>query len=332
MQTQIKKEKALKQSLIFFILLLSLSSESHAEKMRVAYASFGPALSPSWVTAEKGFWKKHGLDVELIYLGGGSRSVPALLSGSIEVFLGSDTAGYTANLQGADLVKLGVAMNTTGYSVVTRPEIGTVADLKGKTLGIGRGRDLPYIHLSKLLRDNGFDPRDDVKWLALGGSDAGRLAMLKSGVIHGTVFPATADLIAVRAGMKILQKLETPALAGGIHSSSIFVQKNRDSLRRFLEGYIEGIHYMINHRDESVMVFSKVLKNSDLNSVAHLYDEIGKRVQQDLRPNPESVRFFIDLIAVDYPQAQRLSEKDYWDLSLLDEIQRSGFVQRLYRK
>jgi ABC-type nitrate/sulfonate/bicarbonate transport system substrate-binding protein len=227
---------------------------------------------------------------------------------------------------------LGVAMNTTGYSVVTRPEIGAVADLKGKTLGIGRGRDLPYIHLSKLLRDSGFDPKDDVKWLALGGSDAGRLAMLKSGVIHGTVFPATADLIAVKAGMKILKKLETPALAGGIHSSSIFVQKNRDSLRRFLEGYIEGIHYMINHKDESVIVFSKVLKNSDLNSVAHLYDEIGKRVQQDLRPNPESVRFFIDLIAVDYPQAQRLSEKDYWDLSLLDEIQRSGFVQRLYRK
>jgi len=57
--------------------------------------------------------------VNTSHLGGGSRSVPALLSGSIEVFLGSDTAGYTANLQGKDLVKLGVAMNTTGYSVVT---------------------------------------------------------------------------------------------------------------------------------------------------------------------------------------------------------------------
>ena len=120
---------------------------------------------------------------------------------------------------------------------------------------------MPYIHLSKLLRDNGFDPKDDVKWFA---RDAGRLAMLKSGVIHGTVFPATADLIAVRAGMKILKKLETPALAGGIHSSLIFVRKNRDSLRRFLEGDIEGIHYMINHKDESVIVFSKILKNSDL--------------------------------------------------------------------
>ena len=73
--------------------------------------------------------------------------------------------------------------------------------------------------------------------------------------------------------------------------------------------------------------FSKILI-SIASPIFH--DEIGKRVQQDLRPNPESVRFFIDLIAVDYPQAQ-VSEKDYWDLSLLDEIQRSGFVQRLYK-
>jgi hypothetical protein len=40
----------------------------------------------------------------------------------------------------------------------------------------------------------------------------------------------------------------------------------------------------------------------------------------------------LDLIALDYPQAQRVSYKDFWDLSLLDEIQRSGFVQRLYGK
>ena len=231
MQSQIKKEKALKQSLIFFILLLSVTSESHAEKMRVAYASFGPALILLGDRG-KGFLEKTrprcGIDL--------SRRRIAFGAGPAQrqhrSFLGSDTAGYTANLQGGDLVKLGVAMNTTGYSVVTRPEIGAVADLKGKTLGIGRGRDLPYIHLSKLLRDNGFDPKDDVKWLALDGSDAGRLAMLKSGVIHEELFPATADLIAVKAGMKILTKLETPALAGGIHSSSIFVQKNRDSLRR----------------------------------------------------------------------------------------------------
>ena len=84
-----------------------------AEKMTVAYATLGPALSPGWVTSDKGIWK-HGLDVDLVYLGGGSRSVPALLSGSIQLFFGSDTAAYVAAIQGAKIVKLGVTMNTLG--------------------------------------------------------------------------------------------------------------------------------------------------------------------------------------------------------------------------
>ena len=69
--------------------------------MTVAYATLGPALSPGWVTSEKRIWRKHGLDVDLVYLGGGSRSVPALLSGSIQLFMGSDTAAYVAAIQGA---------------------------------------------------------------------------------------------------------------------------------------------------------------------------------------------------------------------------------------
>ena len=72
----------MKQLLLALLLsLFQATSLFAADKMRVAFASFGPALSPAWVTSDKGFWKKQGLDVELIYLGGGSRSVPALLSG-----------------------------------------------------------------------------------------------------------------------------------------------------------------------------------------------------------------------------------------------------------
>ena len=141
--------------------------------MTVAYATLGPALSPGWVTSEKRIWRKHGLDVDLVYLGGGSRSVPALLSGSIQLFMGSDTAAYVAAIQGAGVVKLGVTMNTLGYFLMTAPEIRRIADLKGKVLGIGLGRDLPYAHLTKLLRDNGIDPKTDVKILPLGGEPGG---------------------------------------------------------------------------------------------------------------------------------------------------------------
>ena len=88
--------------------LLSLAAPSSgAEKLRVAYPTLGPGSTPSWVTYEAGFWKKSGLDVELILLGGDARMLPALISGSVDVILGSDTGVTMANLQGANLVRIG---------------------------------------------------------------------------------------------------------------------------------------------------------------------------------------------------------------------------------
>src|SRR4029450_335195 len=131
-------------SLVLLITVLFSSTLGAADKMTVAYATLGPGLSPGWVTSDKGIWRKHGLDVDLVYLGGGSRSVPALLSGSIQLFMGSDTAAYVAAIQGAKIVKLGVTMNTLGCFLMATPDIRSIADLKGKVLGIGLGRDLPY--------------------------------------------------------------------------------------------------------------------------------------------------------------------------------------------
>jgi ABC-type nitrate/sulfonate/bicarbonate transport system substrate-binding protein len=140
----------------FFTLLvifLSATGLHAAEKLRVAYPAIAAGVAPVWITWEKGIWQKHGLDVEVIYLGGGSRAVPALLAGSIELFLGSDTASYVAAMQGMKLAKLGVTMNSIGYYLMTQPDIRTLTDLKGKVIGIGLGRDLPYIYLSKKLHE-----------------------------------------------------------------------------------------------------------------------------------------------------------------------------------
>ncbi len=85
-----------------------------AETVRVGFPSLATGFAPSWVTADKGIWKKHGLDVELVFLRGGSRTVSALIGGSVDVILGSDLRVTTAILQGARLTRLGVTTNTLG--------------------------------------------------------------------------------------------------------------------------------------------------------------------------------------------------------------------------
>ena len=319
-------------SVFLGVLFSSSSTLWSAETFRVGFPSLATGFAPSWVAADKGIWKKHGLDVELIFLRGGSRTVSALIGGSVDFIIGSDLGVTTAILQGAALTRVGVTTNTLGYSMVTQPGIKTVRDLKGKIVGITPGRDAAYARVVKLLRDNGMDASRDVTFLSVGdGGPAARVAALSSGVIHATMFTPPSDRISEKAGMRILAKIDVANVGGGLNTSTAVLQKSRPQLLRFLRGYMEAIQYLQNNKDESLKIFSKYVRNPDLGIMAYLYDEISSRVERGLRPQADAVRALLDLAALDFPQAKRLSEKDNWDLSLIDEISKSGFLDQLYK-
>ena len=89
---------------------------------------------------------------------------------------------------------------------------------------------------------------------------------------------------------------------------------------------------MKSHKDESLKIFSKYVRNPDVGIMAYLYEEIATRVEAGLRPQADAVRALLDLAALDFPQAKNLTEKDNWDLSLIDEIQKAGFLDQIYKK
>lgn len=302
-----------------------------AEKLRVAYPAIAPGSTPSWVTAEKGIWRKYGFDVEPILVSGGARSVPALIGNSVQFLIGSDTGVTTAQLQGIPVVRLGVTMNTLGSSLLTQPSVQSVQDLKGKILGISRGRDASYIRLAKLLRDNGLDPNQDVRFLSIGGGEGGRLSALKAGVIHGTMLFPPLDLIGRNEGLKVLSKFDVPTPGGGINTTAALLKQNRSLVVNFLKGYIEGIHYMIRNKLESINILQRYFQNSDLSAMGYLYDETARRLEKELRANPESIAFHYEMAAQDDPRAKQATEKTFWDSSLVDEIRRSGFIDQLYK-
>lgn len=314
-----------------FIALEARAAEK-LESLRLAYPAIAPGSTPSWVTAEKKLWHKYGLDVEPILVSGGARAVPALLGQSVQFLVGSDTGVTTAQLQGIPVVRLGVTMNTLGSALITQPAVQSVQDLKGKILGISRGRDASYIRLAKLLRDNGLDPNQDVKFLSIGGGESGRLSALKAGVIHGTMLFPPLDLIARNEGLKVLQKFDVATPGGGINTTAALLKQNRKLVINFLKGYIEGIHFMIHRKDESLKVLQRYFQNSDKVAMSYLYDETVRRIEKDLRANPESIRFHLELAAADDPRAAKFSEKDFWDSSVLEEIRRSGFIDQLYKQ
>lgn len=317
---------------IAILLIATCHGSNAAEKLRVAYPAVAPGSTPSWVTADRKIWQKYGLEVEPILVSGGARAVPALIGQSVQFLIGSDTGVTTATLQGIPVARLGVTMNTLGSSLLTQPNVQSVQDLKGKILGISRGRDASYVRLAKLLRDNGLNPNEDVKFLSIGGGEGGRLSALKAGVIHGTMMFPPLDLIGKNDGLKVLAKFDVPTPGGGISTTAAYLKQNRKLVFDFLKGYIEGIHYMVNQKSDSLKVLQRYFQNSDTAAMGYLYDETTRRLAKDLRAEAESIRFHLEMAALDDPRAKQFTEKDFWDPSVIEEIRKSGFIDQLYKK
>ena len=171
-----------------------------------------------------------------------------------------------------------------------------------------------------------------MKFLSIGGGEGGRLSALKAGVIHGTMLFPPLDLIARNEGLKVLQKFDVPTPGGGINTTAALLKQNRPLVINFLKGYIEGIYYMSRNKDESLKILQRYFQNSDTTAMGYLYDETTKRLEKDLRAQPESIRFHLEMAALDDARAAKFSERDFWDASVVEEIRRSGFIDQLYKR
>jgi NitT/TauT family transport system substrate-binding protein len=208
--------------LVFSLILIACLAGSSvsvfaADKLRVGFPSLATALSPTWVAVKKGFWRKYDLDVELILLSG-AVIIPTLLSGSLDVVIGSDTSAIISNLKGGNNLRLGVTTNSLGSTLVTQRSVDSIKQLKGKVIGIGsQGFSSLELRLSKLLLDNGIDPEKEVKFLPIGGNPSARVAALEKGLVVAAMITPPYDMVAIESGMKSLAKIDAPVIAGGIN-------------------------------------------------------------------------------------------------------------------
>ncbi len=155
------------------ILLPFVAATAHAqERVRLGLSSVSATSGSIWVAEEKGLFKKHGIDAEVIVIGGGAaRVVSSLLSGEIQFSVGGGDAVIRADLRGADGVLVASPMKTGLQRLMVRPEIKSPADLKGKTIAITRFGSASHWVLQLFLRKWGMRT-DEIKMLQLGSSPA----------------------------------------------------------------------------------------------------------------------------------------------------------------
>jgi NitT/TauT family transport system substrate-binding protein len=307
-----------------------------AEAIRVGIPGLSAEFVPVWAAKDKGLLKKYGLDVEIIAMQGGTQLVQAMIGNSID-FSVMGGAYLTGAMKGADLVMVATHMDKFPYSLIVKPSIKRAEDLKGTKLAISRFGSSSDAGLRVSLQRSGINPDKDVTILQVGGQTE-RYAALRAGVVDGTVVIPPLSGAAQRAGFNTIfnmTKLGIPYPQEGVVASRQYIDKRRDTLLRFLKGFVEGVRDLKADKEFAIAVMAKHLRMDPKKDREALEDSFQEVVIEQMlkipNPNLEAVKMGIELLGKERPPKMSADPKDYVDTTLMLELEKSGFLQSVYK-
>ncbi len=322
------------------ILLMYLFFPRHvaqaADKVIIGFSSLSAVHGATWVAEEKGLFKKHGLEPQIVIMPGTAVGISALMAGDVDFLNAGGNIIIGANLKGADLVMLGAYINKGVQSVMARSEIKTPGDLKGKTVGVTRLFDGGHRLLERAFGIWKINPAD-VRLLSLGSSPA-MLARLEKGGIDAAVLTIPSVFVAEDKGFRALANFSDMglySLSGMLSTRRAFLRSNRDLATRFMKGFVEGVAYFNRNKKESIAVLRKKLRTGPEGDkyLERAYDLLAnKQYERVPTPSPIGLKTVMEFIALDDPKAKNVDPSSYIDGSILKELDDSGFIRSLYER
>lgn len=314
------------------LVLLSGSAARSAEQIRVGYGSLSTSYAPIWVAGEARLFQKNGITAEVLYLESALVRT-ALIAGDIVMGGMSGTTMAAPRLQGADPIIIASFLNSLQYRLVVRPEIKTPAQLKGKRIGVagfGLGAHRgAQIMIAKL----GLNPDNDVVMLQIGG-DPTRLSALLSGTIDASVFNPPLYKRAVEAGMRVLANIEEmgfPVQASALVTTEQFVRKNPDLMRRAMRSIIESIYVIKSNPELTKRAIRKYMRFRDDRDTDEAYQIMRDVTPRKPYPTVEGIKTVLDELALKVPAARTAQPREFMDTRFIEELDRSGFIDGLYK-
>jgi NitT/TauT family transport system substrate-binding protein len=322
-------------AIAFILNCLIGTSLAHAqlERMNIGYSAQAGAFAPIWITKEAGLFKKNGLDVNLVFIPGGPTAAAAMLAGEVQAAAMAGPAVVTSNLGGTDLVMIGGIVNTFAFQIITVKSITAPEQLKGKRLGVNRFGTAPDIAARYALQRMGISPKE-VTILQL-GEQSTRLLAMKAGQLEAAVVLPPITTMAQREGMHVLMdmsELGAEFQITGLATSRSFINKNRPSAMKLMRAFVEGIHFYKTRKQESMAIIAKYMRTDDMEAVEATWDYFANKiVPRKPYPTAEGIRALLELAAKERPEAVKIPPERIMNVSLLKELDDSGYIDRLYK-
>jgi NitT/TauT family transport system substrate-binding protein len=318
---------------MLFVFQLSAPAWSQ-EKNRLSHSALESSNAVWYLAQDRGFYKKNGLDADLIFIPSTTTSVSSLVAGDVQVANASGGGVASAVVAGADLVMVSCYVNSLPYELVVHESVKSAEDLKGKSIGISRLGSASDVAARALIRGLGMEPEKQILILQVGGP-AERAAAFRAGRIVG--FPSPPGMVHLAKGMplRIListidfqKRFEFPYICATTTKS--YLSRRRETVKRVIMAHIQASQFFKSHKEESKKILAKYSRITNEAYLEDAYNASAKLFERLPLVTRAGVEVQIKEAVGRKPGAQ-LRFEEMVDESIVRELQKSGFIDKVYQ-
>ena len=303
------------------------------EKLVIGYPAPVASLGIIDVMRKGGLFRKYGLDVDLVYIQGSPILTTAMVSGQVPLSFIGGAAIVASAVGGADTVYLACGINTLYWRVFSTPDVKTIADLKGKKIGVTTIGSQEDSVIRFILRERGLNPDRDFAVVAVGGAPT-RLAALSKGVVHASTFIPPQDIAAEKLGLHELIDMSTLGLynpGSCFASTKSYIKTHRDTVMRVMKAFVEGLRYYKDNRDFVLKVTADFAQNRDSEVLRTTYETVTKFQDRVPYVNMKGIEFMLKTLELRDPRAKTFDPNAVVDSSFIQELDKSGFIDAVWK-
>jgi NitT/TauT family transport system substrate-binding protein len=265
--------------LLFCIAEAILGAARAADTIIIGLVSGSPALYwPAEIGRAKGMFSAEGLTIDAVYVPSSGGIVQQLSAGSLNMGVAGLVDPLRAIEKGAPIALIRIEGAVPPYSLIAKPEIKRIEDLKGKTISLGGSADITRIYVERMLAPHGVMPGQFD--MVFAGSTTARFAALQSGAVDATILGAPFDNRAESAGFSNLglamEYVKDLPFSGYVVNRS-WAAGNLATIKRFLSAYQKSVDWFYDDQNRGEAIRLVVdLSHGDQADVARSYDFFRK--------------------------------------------------------
>ena len=326
--------KRIQAAVIGLLLVATLPGSTLArDRLAHGYSSASGVFAGLWVAEEGKIFEKYDIDSRLVLIASGSLMVQAMLGGELPIAGAAGSAAVDASLGGADIVMFGSMVKVPAFYIMALPEIKTIEDLRGKTVGVTRFGSSTDFTMRYVLRKHGLEPGKDVTLIQTGDLFAAA-AMLRSRTIVSAPFSSPTNLRAEEAGARVLMNMGKAGVYfphDAFMARRSFISANTDLVRRFLKAYSEAVHRLFTDKELSRRAIARYTRATDAKTLDTVYQYAVDYVDKIPYNTREGIQEVLNQAAARNPKAKDAKPEAFYDDRFVKELDSQGFYKQLWK-